>query len=536
MFGPVITSPADPLHIGAAILSNNTAELSAIAEAMLYVLDHPLNTQTIRICYDSKYAANTIRGRWSPKTNRHLIRVSQHLLQQLKRQYTVQWHWIKGHTQNWGNSQADELANKGRSTNSILGRWSLRTRYDHHLFLPIKLRERPVPIQSEQIGEQIKQAAISTFPTVPPTTRKKWVTANTLHLIQEQQQLRGADRLNMSDVMQKRIASSARKDKKKWLEDAFQEGAQGTARDQWAPVKTTRKGYCAKHIKLKWKGKVWPEHLRAQVLAEQLAEQQWKDNETADQKQHLASLPPIRPPSPDLPVTPFTEDELQHALSELKKNKAPGPDDVTNEELKLLDYENQRTILAHVNHCWATGAIPDSWKHATVVNIFKGSGSTEDPTRYRPIALLSVQYKLLARMMQHRISKHMDQHIDNTQYGFRKSKSTSDPIHILRRVQEMFEATHQPLHLLFLDWTMAFDKLSHTGLHSALVRFGLPDMYTRLISDIYTDPTFEVRDNNTHTGKYPQGSGIRQGCPLSPYLFIIFLTVLMHDVKQELTR
>ena len=64
---------------------------------------------------------------------------------------------------------------------------------------------------------------------------------------------------------------------------------------QWAPVKTTRKGYCAKHIRLKWKGKIWPEHLRAQVLAEQLAEQ-WRNNETPEQQEYLDSLHPIRPP------------------------------------------------------------------------------------------------------------------------------------------------------------------------------------------------------------------------------------------------
>ena len=49
---------------------------------------------------------------------------------------------------------------------------------------------------------------------------------------------------------------------------------------------------------------------------------------------------------------------------------------------------------------------------------------------------------------------------------------------------ELFEATNKPPHIIFIDWAiMAFDKLSHEGLHSALVRYGLPLKYTSIIAD-----------------------------------------------------
>ena len=221
-------------------------------------------------------------------------------------------------------------------------------------------------------------------------------------------------------------------------------------------------------------------------------------------------------------------------MAQLKKGKAPGPDEITNEEILLLDDDNQHAILNKINQCWALGSIPAEWKHAHVVNIYKGSGDSSSPTRYRPISLLNVQYKLYARLIQTRIAHHMDHLISETQFGFRKGKSTGDPLHILRRVQELFESTRQPLYLLFLDWSMAFDKLSHVGLMSALKRFGLPTAYLDAISDFYTNPTFAVRDANNTSSTKSQGSGIRQGCPLSPYLFVIFLSVMMHDVKNNL--
>ena len=56
-----------------------------------------------------------------------------------------------------------------------------------------------------------------------------------------------------------------------------------------------------------------------------------------------------------MPTDNFTTEELQHTITELKKNKAPGPDEVTNEELQLLDDDNQAKLLSHINHCWNTG-------------------------------------------------------------------------------------------------------------------------------------------------------------------------------------
>ena len=96
--------------------------------------------------------------------------------------------------------------------------------------------------------------------------------------------------------------------------------------------------------------------------------------------------------------------------------------------------------------------------------------------------------------------------------------------------------TDNPLHLLFLDWKQAFDSVNHTALLIALKRFGVPEDCLGLISSIYDAPTFEIKGLN---GKVAQGevaAGIRQGCPLSPYLFIMLLTVILKDVDDLLRR
>ena len=79
-------------------------------------------------------------------------------------------------------------------------------------------------------------------------------------------------------------------------------------------------------------------------------------------------------------------------------------------------------------------------------------GKTEQPENYRPIALLNIGYKLMASMIQKRLSEAMDDRIDPAQLGFRKGRSTSQPIHIYRRVQEIHEEAGLELVTILLDW------------------------------------------------------------------------------------
>ena len=85
-------------------------------------------------------------------------------------------------------------------------------------------------------------------------------------------------------------------------------------------------------------------------------------------------------------------------------------------------------------------------------------GPTDKPDNYRPIALLKIGYILMASMIQKRRSEAMDDRIDPAQLGFRKGRSTSQPIHIYRRIQEIHEEIGLELITVVLDLEKAFDK------------------------------------------------------------------------------
>ena len=88
--------------------------------------------------------------------------------------------------------------------------------------------------------------------------------------------------------------------------------------------------------------------------------------------------------------------------------------------------------------------------------------------------------------------------------------------------------------MILLDWEKAFDKTDHTRLVEALTRLGIPPDLLNLIKTIYSNPHFRVTLSDHSSTFRPQNSGIRQGCPLSPYLFVLVMTTMFRDIRSRL--
>ena len=132
-----------------------------------------------------------------------------------------------------------------------------------------------------------------------------------------------------------------------------------------------------------------------------------------------------------------------------------------------------------------------------------------------------------------RLSDVIDPYICNTQFGFRKNRSTTDALFIARRLQDLGERSGDNIVICMLDWKQAFDRISHPRMMQALERLNLPRKFRNLIASFYTDLSFQVKHENFLSHAKPQDAGIGQGCPLSPFLFILVMTVLFHDIGVE---
>jgi hypothetical protein len=224
--------------------------------------------------------------------------------------------------------------------------------------------------------------------------------------------------------------------------------------------------------------------------------------------------------------------ELRKALKKMKNNKSPGPDDIRIELFKAMDEESLALILHTINEWRKYPALPKTLSEADVITIFK-KGNVEEPGKYRPIALLQTLYKIHAAMFRNRLIEALDSRIIKGQYGFRQGRSTAQPLFIARRLIDISEASNSKLYLTLLDWEKAFDKIDQEELVNAVRRLNVPKDTLEELEALYAEITFRIRDAEGTSTERKQRTGIRQGCPLSPYLFIILMTALMMDVSNE---
>ena len=118
--GPVVTQPGSKYHLGANRRTNNTAEMSAFIELLLFLLghtddgdDYQFQGKHIRIHTDSKYVLGLAENRFRARENVSLAALLVHLLNEVKKHFTMEVRWTPGHKGIFGNELADQLANKG---------------------------------------------------------------------------------------------------------------------------------------------------------------------------------------------------------------------------------------------------------------------------------------------------------------------------------------------------------------------------------------------------------------------------------------
>lgn len=170
---------------------------------------------------------------------------------------------------------------------------------------------------------------------------------------------------------------------------------------------------------------------------------------------------------------------------------------------------------------------------AAVVLILK-IGSARDQANYRPISLLNALYKVYASILKDRLAAGLEQSLHGTQYGIREGRSTSAAIYCVRRVQDMLDRGGRKGHILLLDWKKAFDRAHMDRVAEFLERMRCPAEPREAISRVFQPARFRTRVGGVECLWHWQRRGIRQGCPLSPYLLIVVIVFLGRTTGRAL--
>ena len=216
-------------------------------------------------------------------------------------------------------------------------------------------------------------------------------------------------------------------------------------------------------------------------------------------------------------------EEVRKAVEILADGKSPGADGIHPEIIKRGGPKLLETLTIIIRKAWEEGKVPQDWKDAQLVTIFK-KGDRRVCGNYRGISLLSIPGKVFARVLLNRLSAQIDQFLPEAQCGFRGGRGTVDMIFSLKQIQEKCIEQNMPLYMVFVDFTKAFDTVNRSALCQ---KYGCPEKFTNLIKALHVNMEARVSLNSELSEPFVVANGVKQGCVLAPTLFSIFLTATL---------
>ena len=207
-----------------------------------------------------------------------------------------------------------------------------------------------------------------------------------------------------------------------------------------------------------------------------------------------------------------TMDEMAKAIAGLKDGKAPRGNGLSAEVWKHGGDNLFSRLHQLITNAWEVGSVPQSWKDANIVTIYK-KGDRTDCGNYRGISLLSIAGKIFARILLNRLSTHITPEVfPETQCGFRGNRNTVDMIYCLRQLQEKCIEQDRPLYMVFVDFSKAFDTVGRTGLWQLLRKYGCPEKFTTMIEALHTGMMANVSVGGEVSESFSVTNGVKQGC------------------------
>lgn len=249
------------------------------------------------------------------------------------------------------------------------------------------------------------------------------------------------------------------------------------------------------------------------------------ERQAKDQATHevLSALRTEQPVDPDLAATagsPFVSmQEVLVALSGLPRGRSPGPDGIPA-QLWRMGGEPAAALLASLFTAIGTlNTTPRGFTHGAVIPVPKPGSDPALPASYRPITLLNTDYRILGRVLSQRFGGALALHVPPEQTAFLPGRLIGDSILFMQLLPDALRAAGQSAVIAFLDFAKAYDTVDRDFLYAAMESTGMGDA-VHWVRTLLADCQACCVANQAASPLLFWGAGVRQGCPLSPVLYL----------------
>ncbi|XP_028117415.1 uncharacterized protein LOC114315043 [Camellia sinensis] len=220
-------------------------------------------------------------------------------------------------------------------------------------------------------------------------------------------------------------------------------------------------------------------------------------------------------------VAPFSKEEIWRAVKESDGNKAPGPDGFNMACFQKCWKVFKKEILQFFNEFYDNGRLAKGI-NSSFTTLIPKKDCPEGISNYRPISLVGSIYKILSKVLASRLKKVLQRIIGDSQTAFIGRRNILDGVLISNEIVDWWKKKKkQKGMILKLDFEKAFNSVNWECLFEMLSSFGFQNKWTRWIKECLQSSRVSILVNGSPTAEFCPENGLRQGDPLSPFLFII---------------
>ena len=246
----------------------------------------------------------------------------------------------------------------------------------------------------------------------------------------------------------------------------------------------------------------------------------------------LNDIPKLSEENQKLCEGKVTRNECFSVLKEMKFNKSPGNDGFTVEFYYTFWSVLGETLVEILNEAYDRGNLSTSQKQGVITLLEKEGKNKMYVQNYRPITLLNVDYKILSKVLAKRLKEVLGEIIHHDQVGYIKDRNIGEAVRLIDDM--LFHSIDQNIgFLVTVDFEKAFDSVSHDFLFKALESFGFGHTFRSWVKVLYTDISSCIMNGGYSTGYFNLKRGVRQGDPLSPYLFLLAIETLALVIRKD---